>query len=88
MLSIAMLQLIPDPIAAVAEIARVLRSGGQLAAVVPTAGRFARFWQLLPNIGAQVFGEDELGDILEDHGFVSVRTKNFGTFQRVRGKCG
>jgi len=26
-----------------------------------------------------VFGEDELGDILEDHRFVSVRTKNFGT---------
>jgi arsenite methyltransferase len=84
-LSIAMLQLIPDPATAVAQMARVLRSGGRLAAVVPTAGRFAWFWRLLPNIGAYVFGEDELGDILEDHRFVSVRTKNFGTFQWVRG---
>jgi arsenite methyltransferase len=84
-LSIAMLQLIPDPVAAVAEMARVLRSGGRLAAVVPTAGRAARFWRLLPNIGAYVFGKDELTGILEDHGFVSVRTKNFGTFQWVRG---
>jgi arsenite methyltransferase len=87
-LSIAMLQLIPDPVAAVAEMARVLRSGGRLAAVVPTAGRTARFWRLLPNIGAYVFGKDELAGILEDHGFVSVRTKNFGTFQWVRGKRG
>jgi arsenite methyltransferase len=87
-LSIAMLQLIPDPVAAVAEMARVLRSGGRLAAVVPTAGRAARFWRLLPNIGAYVFGKDELAGILDDHGFVSVRTKNFGTFQWVRGKRG
>jgi arsenite methyltransferase len=87
-LSIAMLQLIPDPVAAVAEMARVLRPGGRLAAVVPTAGRFARFWRLLPTFGAYVFGEDELGDILEDHGFVRVRTKNFGAFQLVRGKRG
>jgi enamine deaminase RidA (YjgF/YER057c/UK114 family) len=32
----------------------------------------------LPNIGAYMFGEDELGDILEGQGFASVRTKNFG----------
>jgi hypothetical protein len=42
----------------------------------------------LANIGAYVFGEDELGDILEDHGFVSVRTKSLGTIQWVRGKRG
>jgi hypothetical protein len=35
-----------------------------------------------------VFGEDEIGDILEDNGFVSVRVKNIGTFQWVRGKNG
>jgi hypothetical protein len=35
-----------------------------------------------------VFGEDEIGDILEDHGFVSVRTKSVGTFQWVRAKRG
>ena len=87
-LAIAMLQLIPDPVAAVAEMARVLRPGRRLAAVVPTAGRFARFWRLVPNIGAYIFGEGELGDILENHGFVSVRTKNFGTFQWARGTRG
>jgi hypothetical protein len=43
---------------------------------------------LLPNVGAHLFGEDEIGDILEDHGFTSVRTKNFGTLQWVRGKRG
>jgi hypothetical protein len=54
----------------------------------PTAGRAAWFWRMLPNIGAYMFGEDELGDILEDDGFVSVRTKSFGTIQWVRGKRG
>ena len=54
--------------------------------MVPIAGWAAGFWRLLPNIGAHRFGEDEIGDILEDHGFTSVRTKNFGTLQWVRGK--
>ena len=86
--SIAVLQLVPDPAATLAEMARVLRPGGRLAVMVPTAGRAARFWRKLPNFGAYVFGEDELGDILEDHGFVSVRTKNLGPIQWVRGKRG
>jgi arsenite methyltransferase len=84
--SIAVLQLIPDPAAALAEIARVLRPGGRLAVMVPTVGRAARFWRMLPNTGAYAFGEDEIGDILEDHGFVSVRTKNVGILQWVRGR--
>jgi arsenite methyltransferase len=84
--SIAVLQLIPNPAAALAEIARVLRPSGRLAIMVPTAGRAARFWRMLPNTGAHAFSEDEIGDILEDHGFVSVRTKNVGTFQWVRGR--
>jgi SAM-dependent methyltransferase len=86
--SIAVLQLVPDPAAALAELARVLRPGGRLAVMVPTVGRAARFWRMLPNAGAHMFGEDELGDILEGHGFASIRTKNFGPIQWVRGKRG
>jgi ubiquinone/menaquinone biosynthesis C-methylase UbiE len=85
-ISLAALQLIPDPSAALAEMARVLRSGGRLSIMVPTAGSTARFWRKLPNAGAHVFDDDEIGDILEDNGFASVRVKNFGTIQWVRGK--
>ena len=84
--SIAVLQLIPDPVAALAEMARVLRAGGRLAVMVPTAGSAARLWRMLPTAGAHVFGEDEIGDTLEEHGFISVRTKDFGTIQWVRAK--
>ncbi|MCV7429415.1 class I SAM-dependent methyltransferase [Mycobacterium montefiorense] len=86
--SMAALQLVPDPAAALAEMGRVLRPGGRLAIMVPSTGRAARIWQLLPNIGAHAFGEDEIGDILEDNGFVSVRVKTLGTFQWVRAKFG
>ena len=86
--SIAVLQLIPDPAATLSEIARVLRPGGRLAVMVATLRPPFDLWQKLPNGGAHVFGEDEIGDILEDHGFLSVRTKSVGTFQWVRAKRG
>ncbi|MBW0012033.1 methyltransferase domain-containing protein [Mycobacterium sp.] len=87
-ISTAVLQLIPDPAAAIAEMARVLKPGARLAIMVPTVGRAARFWQMLPNVGAHVFDDDEIGDLLEDHGFSSVRVKTYGTFQWVRGRNG
>ena len=65
--SIAVLQLVPDPAAALAEMARVLRAGGRLAVMVPTAGRAARIWRMLPSIGAHLFGEDEIGEIGRAH---------------------
>lgn len=84
--SIAVLQLIPDPAAALGEMARVLKPGGRIALMVPTAGSAARLWRLLPKAGARVFGDDEIADTLESQGFTSVRVKNVGTIQWVRGK--
>lgn len=86
--STAVLQLVPNPAAALAEMARALRPGGRLAVMVPTVGWAARFWQKLPNVGAHVFGDDEIGDILEDNGFRSVRVKSYGTLQWVRATNG
>jgi arsenite methyltransferase len=79
--SVAVLQLIPDPAAALAEMERVLQAGGRLAVMVPTAGWAARFWRMLPNIGAHLFGEDEIGDILESDGvrglYIHRRTRRY-----------
>src|ERR1700759_1485514 len=86
--SIAVLQLIPDPAAALSEIARVLKPGGRLAVMVPTLRPPVDLWRALPTGGAHIFGEDEVGDILEEHGFTSVRVKSGGTFPWGRGKRG
>ena len=84
--SIAMLQLIPKPSAALAEMARVLRPGARMAVMVPTAGAAGALMRLLPDGGAYFFTEDEIGYILEDLGLVGVRTKSLATIQWVRGK--
>jgi len=84
--SIAMLQLIPEPAAALAEMARVLRPGARMAVMVPTAGRAGRLMRLLPDGGAYFFTDDEIADTLEDLGLVRVRSRSLGTIQWVRGK--
>jgi SAM-dependent methyltransferase len=84
--SIAMLQLIPNTAVALAEMARVLRPGGRIAVMVPTAGSAGSLWGILPDGGARFFDEDELGDIFEDLGLVGVRTRSVANFQWVRAK--
>jgi SAM-dependent methyltransferase len=84
--SLAVLQLIPNPAQTLAEIARVLKPGGRVAIMVPTAGNISGLFRLLPHGGANFFAEDELADILEDLGLVGVRTKTVGTFQWVRAR--
>ncbi|MGZ7008428.1 MAG: class I SAM-dependent methyltransferase, partial [Ilumatobacteraceae bacterium] len=84
--SLAVLQLIPDPSATLAEIARVLKPGGRVAIMVPTAGRGGQLLRWLPNGGVHFFTDDELGDTFEDLGLVGVRTKTLGNIQWVRAK--
>ena len=84
--SLAVLQLIPDPPATLAEIARVLKPGGRVAIMVPTAGRGPDFLKWLPKGGVTFFAEDELGDTFEGLGLLGVRTKTIGNIQWVRGR--
>lgn len=84
--SVAMLQLIPDPATAIAEMVRVLRPGRRIVVMVPTAGPAASFSRFLPDVGAHLFDDDQLADSFEDLGLVSVRTKGIGTVQWVRGR--
>lgn len=82
--SLAVLQLIAEPSAAVAEMYRVLKPSGRIAIMVPTVGHVPAPLRLLPSGGAHFFGEDELGDLFEQLGFAGVRTKSVGNIQWVR----
>lgn len=84
--SVAVLQLIPTPSAAVAEMVRVLKPGGRIAVMVPTAGRAGGLFRWLSNGGAHFFTDDELGDTFEGLELTGVRTKTLGNLQWVRGQ--
>jgi len=86
--SLAALQLIPDPSVALAEMVRILRPRGRLAVMVPTlrGGVIERLFRLLPNSGgAHFFAEDEIADIVEQQGLARVRVRRYGPVQWVQG---
>ena len=65
----------------------MLKPGGRVAIMVPTAGRGGRLPHAgCPTAGSHFFAEDELGDTFEDLGLVGVRTKTLGNIQWVRGR--
>lgn len=84
--SLAVLQLIPEPTSAVAEMHRVLRPGRRIAIMVPTVGSVPPPLRWLSRGGAHFFAEDELGDLFEQRGFERVRTKTIGNMQWVRAQ--
>lgn len=84
-ISLAVVQLIPDHVAALSEMVRVLRPGRRIAIMVPTVGSAAPM-RVLARGGARFFTEDELGDAFEALGLVRVRTRTLGFIQWVRGQ--
>ncbi|MGV0791207.1 methyltransferase domain-containing protein [Mycolicibacterium sp. XJ1819] len=84
--SVAVLQLIPEPSSAVAEMFRVLRPGRRIAVMVPTVGAAPLPLRLLSGGGAHFFSEDDLGDLFEQRGFSGVRTNRVANIQWVRAQ--
>ncbi|GAA1421063.1 methyltransferase domain-containing protein [Streptomyces thermospinosisporus] len=84
--STAVLQLVPDRAAALAEMVRVLRPGGVLTVMIPSTRHGpARLLAALPGGGAHYFDDDELPRMFAAHGLTDVHVRQKGSFQWVRG---
>lgn len=86
--SVAALQLVPDPVLALGEMVRILRPGGRLAVMIPTLriGMLDPVLRLLPDAGGvHFFEEDEVADIVEQHGLTRVRIRHYGPIQWTQG---
>lgn len=83
------LNLMADPHAAIADMARVLVPGGRIALFTSAQFRTPglRLWQSLATVpsGMKMFGQDELTGALEANGFEDVRLLLSGTTQFVGG---
>lgn len=83
------LNLMADPHAAIADMARVLVPGGRIALFTSAQFRTPglRLWQALATVpsGMTMFGQDELTGALEANGFEDVRLLLSGTTQFVGG---
>ena len=83
------LNLMADPHAAIADMARVLAPGGRIALFTSAQFRTPglRLWQTLATVpsGMTMFGQDELTGALAANGFEDVRVLLSGTTQFVGG---
>ncbi|WP_406174416.1 methyltransferase domain-containing protein [Streptomyces sp. NBC_00996] len=84
--STAVLQLVADRAAALAEMVRVLRPGGVLTVMIPSTKHGpAKLMSALPGGGVHYFDDDELPGMLAAHGLTDVHVRRKGSFQWVRG---
>jgi arsenite methyltransferase len=81
--SLLVLQLIPEPLTVLGQMTRVLAPGAPLTVLVPTAAGtlFHRLSDLLGNRGRiEFFEPDEVAEALHGHGMASVHTRQSGPF--------